>query len=105
MTELAKSYTPEYCTALLGLHAFTGCHSTGGFKGIGKVNPIKILQKFTAYNQPLSKLGQDWPVTAEIITEMNMFTCALYGKGRINDVDTVRYAKINDLCPSDNVLP
>ena len=37
ITELGTHYTSEYCKALLGLHAFTGCDSTSAFKGKGKV--------------------------------------------------------------------
>jgi hypothetical protein len=44
ITKLAQQYQQELYTALLGLQAFTRC-DTSAFKGIGKVKPIKTLQK------------------------------------------------------------
>ena len=41
ITKLAQGYTPEHCTALLALHAFSGCDCTSAFRGLGKVKPIK----------------------------------------------------------------
>ena len=45
ITELANTLTPEFSTSLMVLHAYTGCDSTSAFRGIGKVKPIKTLQK------------------------------------------------------------
>ena len=41
VTELAKSFEPEYCTTLLGLYVFSGEDCTSAFKGKGKVGPLK----------------------------------------------------------------
>ena len=45
ITKLAQQYQQELCTTPLGLHAFTRCDTTSACKGIGKVKPIKTLQK------------------------------------------------------------
>ena len=34
----------EFCEALIGLHAFTGCDSVGSFSGKGKTKPLKIIK-------------------------------------------------------------
>ena len=39
-----------------------------------------------------------------MVKEMDAFTCALYGKNRLTSVDSVRHAKINDLC-SSGIIP
>ena len=44
ITEMAMSFSQVHCSALLGLHAFTGCDSTSAMKGRGKVRPLGILQ-------------------------------------------------------------
>jgi hypothetical protein len=41
MTELADAYTPDYCTALMGVHAYSGCDTKSAFKGVGEMKPIR----------------------------------------------------------------
>lgn len=74
-------------------------------KGIGKVKPIKVLHKTPKYSIPLSKLGDNWSVSNELINELDSLTCAMYGKGRMTSVNTVRQTKINDICSGDGVMP
>ncbi|KAL5014823.1 hypothetical protein ScPMuIL_000962 [Solemya velum] len=105
MTELAQKYTPDYCSALLGVHAYSGCDTTSAFKGVGKIKPIKILEKNPKHCGPLSRLGDNWTVSDDLVAELESFTCALYGQSRLNSVDLARYTKINALCHSDNILP
>ena len=49
ISQFAHDFTPFYCSALLGLHAFSRCDTTNAFKGIGKVKPIKLPQKKPRY--------------------------------------------------------
>ena len=44
MTDIAQDYGKTTSTALMVIHAFTGCDTTSAFKGIGKVKPVKILE-------------------------------------------------------------
>lgn len=62
ITHLTKEFTPGYCAALLGLHAFARCYTTSSFKGIGKVKPLKILQKKALYQEVLKCLGEFWDI-------------------------------------------
>ncbi|KAL5022876.1 hypothetical protein ScPMuIL_002031 [Solemya velum] len=55
--------------------------------------------------RPLSRLGDNWTVSDDLVAELESFTCALYGQSRLNSVDLARYTKINALCHSDNILP
>ena len=45
MNNIAEKFSEEECSALLRLHAFTGCDTCSAFKGVGKIKPIKVLQK------------------------------------------------------------
>ena len=45
VSEMAKTKGREYCTAVLGLYVFTGEDATSAFKGMGKVAPLKKLEK------------------------------------------------------------
>ena len=57
MTNISKEFGQRKCSSLLGLHAFTGCDTTSAFKGIGKIKPVKILQKMPKFEICLGKLG------------------------------------------------
>ena len=57
MNNIAETFSQEECSALLGLHAFTGCDTCIAFKGIGKIKPIKVLQKNAKFNDMLARLG------------------------------------------------
>ena len=72
MTSLVENFTQEYCTALTALHAFTHCDSTSAFKGIGKVEPIKVMQKNPRFQKVLAKLGEEWCVLEEVIHMCNI---------------------------------
>ena len=49
-------------TALMALHAYTGCDTTSAFKGIGKQAPIKLLQRRPEFEAALGRLGNSWDV-------------------------------------------
>lgn len=103
ITDMAQEYTQTHCTALLALHAFTGCDTTSALKGHGKVKPLKIIQKSPEYEHSLSQLGVDWSVSEQLHQKLEEFTCAVYGKPRLRDVNVVRYTKINDVCSKGGV--
>lgn len=51
VTTFAESLGPAYCTALLGYYVFSGEDCTSAFKGKGKVQPLKKLQKNPKFQQ------------------------------------------------------
>ena len=59
ITELAGDLTPRYCEALIGLYCFTGEDSNCAFKGKGKVNPLKKMQKKQKFMDTFIRLGAD----------------------------------------------
>ena len=100
ISDLARSLTQTYCSALLTLHAFTGSDTTSALKGRGKVKPLKILKKFTTYQESLSTLGNEWEVSYETYSIIEEFTCRIYGQNKENEVNSVRFMKINEICGS-----
>ena len=92
ITELVADYTQEYCTALTAVHAFSHCDSTSAFKGVGKIKPVKILQKLPRYQRVLATLRNKWTVSEEMVAELEAYTCTIYGKGRSQSIDEVRSA-------------
>ena len=98
VTELARGYGRQFCSAVMALHAFTHCDTTSAFKGVGKVRPIKLLQKMPAYQPVLASLGDEWTVTDGAFIKLEEFTCALYGKLRHKSVDDLRYDILQQKC-------
>jgi hypothetical protein len=100
ITKLAQQYQQELCTALLGLHAFTRCDTTSAFKGIGKVKPIKILQKSPQFQSALAQIGDSWQISEDLFLQMEAFTCLLYGSKEVPSVNDLCYNKIRGKCCS-----
>ena len=98
MTEIACAYTREYREALLGLHAFCGCESTSAFKGRGHVAPIKTLKKRSRLINSLAQLGSAWIVSSDLTSELEEFTCAMYGNLRFTEVDDLKHLKMTEKC-------
>ena len=86
MTELASDFTSDYCMALTSLHAFTHCDTTSAFRGIGKIKPLKILQKNPKYQNLLSRLGEDWSVPGGLSNNQVKFVCDIYKKPRFINI-------------------
>ena len=87
---------------LLGLHSFTGCDSTSAMKSNGKQRPLGIHQKSPEYEEVNSQLGDTWPVSEDIFTNLEAFLCAVYGKLRMMDVNIVQFMKIDKSLESRN---
>ena len=104
ITELADGYTQSHCTALMCLHAYTGCDSTSAFKGLGKIKPLKILPKNPKFAATLTRLGESWEVPDDLVDELEEFTCSMYGRARARKVNELRYIRIKELCTKDNQL-
>ena len=101
--ELALSHTQLHCTALMALHAYSGCDTTSAFKGLRKIKPIKTLSKMPKYAPILARLGDSWTVPEDLFNDLDEFTCALYGRPRMRRVDDVRFHRMKELCAKDNL--
>ena len=52
----------KFCSALPGLHAFTGCDSVSAFAGKGKAKCYNLLRKNLGFVETLESLGEKWNV-------------------------------------------
>ena len=104
ISQLARDFTQIYCDALLGLHAFTRCDTTSAFKGIGKVKPIRLLQKMPRFQSIFQSLGKSWDVSEDVFLHLEEFTCFMYKqkltKRNHVSVDDLRYDMIFEKCRS-----
>lgn len=99
ITHLSNEFTSNYRAALLGLHAYTRCDTTSSFKGIGKVKPLKILQKKTKYQEVFKCLGESWKITDDLFLAIEEFTCIMYSsRTKTKEVDRLRYEMLVSKC-------
>ena len=90
--------------ALLSLHALTGCDTTSCFKGIGKIKPLKVLEKYTEFEDCLEALGEDWKLNEDSFMGIEKLICYLYGFVRFAQVDKLRYHMLQKKCNHSDVI-
>lgn len=81
----------EVCSALPGLHAFTGSDTTSAFVGKGKTAALKLVQANDILRAAMTNLGQSFTITPQTLLGCVLFVCALYGRPDKVDVNEVRY--------------
>ena len=90
---IADSLGEDVCTALPGLHAFTGCDSTSAFVRKGKKGPYKLMKNSPVYVNTFAQLGAvAVNVSPEVLTNLEKFVCAMYGWSSQSSVNKVRAA-------------
>ncbi|KAK1884337.1 GTPase Era [Dissostichus eleginoides] len=77
---------------------------TSAFKGKGKVGPLKRLEKNPKFHRPFSQLGDNWNVKAEVLKQLEQFTCLIYGESRESSVGVVRAKLLRKMVGEDDKL-
>ena len=68
----------DICSALSGMHSFTGCDTVSTFGGKCTVSALKLMQKTRKYQELFTKLGKEWSITRDLFNVLQEFTCKLY---------------------------
>ncbi|KAG1714205.1 hypothetical protein GQR58_001828 [Nymphon striatum] len=76
ITKLATTLGNDVCTALIGLHPWTGCY-TSAFAGQEKQKSLKILLREQKFIDAFATLGTSWNVTNELFFIIEQFVCQL----------------------------
>ena len=85
----------------MALHAYTRCDTTSAFKGIGKVKPIKVIQKMPKLQKGLSQIVETWDVEDALFAALGEFTCILYGSRKLTDVNKSREIQLLRKCGNE----
>ena len=101
---LARKLGEKRCTALLGIYIYTGEDCNASFKGKGKVQALKILEKSPEYEDTFAKLGEEWMVSADVVRSLEKFTCALYRQPRFHLINKARLNKLKTMCGNKSKL-
>ena len=57
--KVAAAVGQDICSALPGVHSFTGRDTASAFGGKGKVSALKLMQKIRKYQELFNKLGKE----------------------------------------------
>ena len=93
ITKLAAALGRDVCTALLGLHPWTGCDTITEFAGQGKLKALtKILLREKKFIDAFATLGSSWNVANELFCIIEKFVCQLYRRStNILKLNELRY--------------
>ena len=82
----------DVCSALIGVHAWTGCDSVSAFTGQGKVNALNLIRTNDVFRDTFSLLGKDWSVPDTVFATIEEFTCRMYSRSaKSTTVNSLRY--------------
>ena len=73
-------------------------------KLLGKVKPIKVLQKNAKFNAMFVRVGDNWEVPADMFSDAEELTCALYGKPRFKTVNELRFQLLKTKCGNEDKI-
>ena len=104
VSELAHSLGEDYCATLLGFYVFTGEDCTSAFKGMGKVRPLKMLEKAPRFHRAFRQLGDNWNVSSEVLKQLEQFTCLMYKQSRESSADVARTKLLRKMVGEDKKL-
>ncbi|KAG1714163.1 hypothetical protein GQR58_001793 [Nymphon striatum] len=92
ITKLAITLGNDVCTALMGLHPWTGCDTVSAFAGQGKLKALKILLREQKSIDAFATLATSWNITNELFFIIEQFVCQLYCRNtKIINVNKLRY--------------
>ena len=80
--------------ANIGFHGFTGCDYTSAFFRKGKTMCWKKMESKARFYEVMTKLGED--VSVDLCNTIGEFVCAMYGDGRVKDVNTLQSNKFTE---------
>ena len=90
ISEMAEAWSPLR-SAMVGIHAFTGCDTVSAFAGKGKISALKLIATSEEWHQAFADLGKQWEVPEELYQKLEAFTCIWYGAKATTSINDLRY--------------
>ena len=92
VSAVATALGDQLCSAIIGLHSYTGSDSTSAFASKGKIGAFKIIQNNLRFKDVFKRLGENWDVSEDLEKELEEFTCLLYSaKSKNTSINDLRY--------------
>ena len=86
-----KSKGEYACSVLPALHCFTDCDTTSACVRRGKMLSLKFVERKPEYIPFLQRIGQDRQCSEALISDMEAYTCAIYGNAATKNVNKLCY--------------
>lgn len=109
--KVANGLGQAVSSALLGLHAFTGCDSVSCFVGKGKAEALSLCKNNTNFQNAFQELGENFSVSNTLAICLEQFVCKLYKTNQecVNESRYQLFTKLQNvdphmLLPSKNAL-
>ena len=67
ITAIGDKLGNDICRAMPGLHVFTGSDITSAFSGIGKVKPLRLIEKNQVHCETLKRIGNSVDIDQSLI--------------------------------------
>ena len=94
MIDLNKVERNLFLSTLLRIYAYTECDTVSSFSSQGKIKPMNLMSKHQSNIEFFSSLGKSWDLFESNITNLEKFTCHLYGY----QSDTIKLLSYNLYC-------
>ena len=102
--EVAHRLGRSMCDPIVGLHALTGCDTTSAFYGKGKRKAYKMLKNDEQALVTLSKLGESYSLSQQLIDEIEVIVCKLY-TSKCKDINLARYEIFCSTAGAEQSMP
>ena len=80
----------DISSVLAALHCFIGFDNPSAFVRRGKIFPLKLAKRKPEYISILQRVGQDRQRSESLISDMEAFTCIIYGNAATKNVNQLR---------------
>ena len=87
------------------IFTFVGCDSISSFHGKGKIKVWKTLSDNPEFTETFSMLGNMFPPSDLLVSQLHRFVCLMYGDKIAVNTDECRYNLFKSGKYSDDVLP
>ena len=92
VNRVANAFCRDVCTAVIGMHAYTGCDSVSAFAGRGKAQALKLVISDKQTRETFIEVGEEWELSPDLLIKLEAVTCKLYAsKSTTTTVNDLRY--------------
>ena len=101
IAKVSSALGTNVCSALIGIHTFSGCNSTSAFHGKGKQKTFSVACE-KEYLTAFTELGSSFTLDQSTFDGLSRYVCHLYGQPSARSVNDARYRAF---CMASSALP
>lgn len=102
LAKVSSALGTSVCSALIGIHTFSGCDSTSAFYSKGKRKTFSVACEKEQYLTAFTNLGSSFNLDQSTFELLCKYVCHLYGQSSAENVNDARYKAF---CMASSALP